>query len=587
MPGCGPRPPGDAGEAGSGTQPSATRTAADPDAIVDPFVDVALESGLEFVHCNGMTGRHYFVEQGGAGGALVDLDGDGDLDIYLVQGGPLSPSTGEAEEGCDHDRVFRNDLRVEEDGTRHLSFTDVTAESGLLATGYGMGVASGDFDNDGRVDLYVTQFGANQLWRNVSRDGAIAFEDVTSSAGGDSGLDETRWSTSASFFDADADGWLDLYVANYVDFTIAGHRPCRSPGGRPDYCGPQSYSGETDRLLHNRGDGTFEDVTGPAGLLNSSSSGLGVVVADFDLDGRPDVYVANDLRRNFQWHNLGVVDGSPRFENVALESGSAVSMQGVAQASMGVVAGDLDEDGDEDLFMTHLSADTNTLYANNGKGQFDDRSAASGLGAPSLAATGFGTALLDFDLDGWLDLVAVNGAVKVIEAQVLAGEPYPLKQPNQLFRNRGDGRFVEIPAGADLGRMEVSRGVAIGDIDNDGKTDLLVVNNLGPVRLLVNRSREAGAWIGLRLVNRLGRDALGTRVAVVRDDGHTSWRRVATDGSYLSASDPRVIVGLGTSRVREVRVYWLGSEEPEIWTDLETGTYHTLAEGRGRTGDPS
>ncbi len=555
------------------------------------FVDVAAATGLDFVHRNGMTGELYFVEPVGAGGALVDLDGDGDLDIVLLQGRPLDPatmgrpplgtSTGSSQGSYGGGRVFRNDLSPEAGGKSRLHFTDVTEESGLIADGYGMGIAAGDFDNDGRTDLYLTNFGPNQLWRNVSEGGRIRFSEVTEEAG----AGDPRWSTSASFVDFDGDGWLDLFVANYVNFRFEAHRRCRSAGGRRDYCGPQAYEGEADLLLHNRGNGTFEDLTGPAGLLAAPSSGLGVVAADFDGDGRMDFYVANDLRRNFLWRNLGGFGRQLRFENVALERGVAVSMLGRAQASMGVVAGDLDNDGDDDLFMTHLGSDTNTFYLNNGEGQFDDRSSASGLGAPSLEATGFGTALVDVDNDGWLDLVAANGAVKVIETQALAGDSFPLKQPNQLFRNLGDGTFEEITAlaGESFARLEVSRGVAVGDVDNDGRSDLLLVNNQGPAQLLHNRSEEGGAWLGLRLLSGPGRrDALGARVVVLRRDGTAIWRRAASDGSYLSASDPRVLVGLGKEpEISAVRVRWPEGKTEE-WSGLESGRYHVLVAGEGR-----
>ncbi len=549
----------------------------------DLLVDIAPETGLEFVHWNGMTGQRYFAEPVGSGGALVDLDNDGDLDVYLVQGRRLEPVEDPDDAADDPEvdggRLFRNDLTVDADGRRRLRFTDITEESGIDAHGYGMGVSAGDYDNDGRVDLYLTSFGSNQLWRNVSENGAIRFENVTA----ESNTDDPRWSTSAAWVDLDADGWLDLYVANYVAYSVTSDRPCRSPSGRQDYCGPQSFPGEPDKVLRNLGDGTFADITGAAGMLAAPSSGLGVVAADFDLDGRIDVYVANDLQRNFLWRNLGVEDGLPRFENIALECGAAVSSQGRAQASMGLVAQDLDNDGDDDLFMTHLSSDTNTFFANFGNGFFDDRSAVSQLGMASLANTTFGTAALDIDNDGWLDIITATGEIRVIEALAKAGDPYPLKQANQLFRNLGGAVFEDISrvAGREFERLEVSRGVAVGDVDNDGLSDVLLVNNNGPTRLLHNRSESGSPWIGFRVVGSQGRDALGARVAVVRGDGSMLWRRVATDGSYLSSSDPRVLFGLGeVSTIERVRVVWPDGRHEE-WAGMTVGRYHTLTYGDG------
>jgi len=566
------------------------------------FVDIAGESGLDFEHWNGGSGELYFVEPVGSGGALVDVDGDGDLDVLLLQGRRLSPAAKTSsplgppkKAGA---RLFRNDLSVDAEGKRELRFVDITESSGLDALGYGMGVATGDFDNDGRVDLYLTNFGPNQLWRNLSQDGKIRFADITAQAG--EGLADARWSTSASFTDLDGDGFLDLYVTNYVDFRVERHKECRSAAGRIDYCGPQAYEGESDRLFRNRGDGTFEDITGKAGLLTEPSSGLGVVAADFDRDGHKDLYVANDLRRNVLWHNLakGPLQGAPpeplRFENIALESGCAVSMLGRAQASMGLVAGDIDNDGDDDLFMTHLRADTNTLYQNDGRGIFDDHTAASRLGAPSLETTGFGTALIDFDNDGWLDIAVANGAVKVIEKEVLAGDNYPLKEPNQLFRNRGDGTFEDVSrdAGPSFSLLEVSRGLAIGDIDNDGHSDILLVNNSGPARLLQNRNVNANHWLGLRLLTSTkDRDALGAEIELVREGQASLFRRAATDGSYLSANDPRVLFGLGsTGKLSggklsggklKASVHWPDGKK-EIFEELEADRYHTLIEGQGQ-----
>ena len=541
------------------------------------FVDRAADVGLDFVHFNGMTGQRYFAEPIGSGGALFDYDNDGDLDVYLVQGHLLGEDATieEAVFPPRHllplvDRLYRNDL-VE---TGALHFTDVTEASGLEATGYGMGVATGDYDNDGDVDLYVTNWGANQLWRN---NGDGTFADVTQQ----SGVADPRWSVSASFVDVDRDGWLDLYVVNYVNFTLATHKTCSTAGGRLDYCGPLSYDSEPDRLFRNRGDGTFEDVSGRAGILAAYRSGLGVVAADFDDDGWMDLYVANDGMANFLWLN----QGEGRFRDRAVLAGAAVNFQGVAEASMGVDAGDLDNDRDEDLFMTHLIQESNTLYLNDGNALFQDVTAMSRLAMPSMPVTGFGTAFFDIDNDSWLDVIAVNGAVKTLGALARAGNPYPLHEPNQLYRNDGDGVFSEITAeaGEVFARSEVSRGLAVGDVDNDGDADVLVVNNSGPVRLLINQVGQDRPWLGLRLVGAdRRRDMLGARVAVVRTGAATLWRRVRSDGSYASALDPRVLVGLGDHpTVERVEVWWPGGLR-EAWDDVPTGQYTTLVEGTGR-----
>lgn len=544
------------------------------------FDDVAAEVGLNFVHENGMSGALYFVEPVGSGVALADFDNDGDLDVLLVQGQrlPLDDIACDLD-GCLRARAFRNDVIGPDGSTGQLRFTDITEASGLSATGYGMGVATGDIDNDGRIDVYLTNFGSNQLWRNISDENGIRFENITEH----SGTDDPRWSTSASFSDLDGDGLLDLFVTNYVEYRFENHKVCRMPGGQPNYCGPQSYQGQTDSFFHNTGSLQFNDISGPAGLLGSPSSGLGVVVADLDRDGRPDVYVANDMRPNFFWHHLG--ENSLRFDNIALLSGSAVAMDGRAQASMGLVAGDIDNDGDDDLFMTHLRADTNTLYLNDGRGGFVDASSRSGLAAPSLSYTGFGTVLIDLDNDGWLDIVVANGAVSIIEQQAREGSTYPLAEPNQVFYNRGGGDFIDISqsVGGNLTRLEVSRGLAVGDIDNDGLSDVVLSNNQGPVRLLLNRTMTDHHWLGLRLLTADGkRDALGAIVIATLADGRQLRRRAATDGSYLSANDPRVLVGLGDQdQAVAIEIQWPDGST-ELWRDLAPDRYHTLQAGTGQ-----
>ena len=537
----------------------------------DLFVDATADVGLDFTHFNGMSGERYMPENMGAGGALVDYDGDGDLDVYLVQGRMLGPGkkTADALFPPRHpepltDRLYRNELV--ETGT--LRFTDVSAGLTALSStgGYGMGVAAGDYDNDGRVDLYVTAFGANRLLRNL---GNGRFEDVT----GRAGVGEERWSVPAVFFDFDRDGRLDLFVGNYLDFAYERHRPCTTKAGAPDYCDPDVYAGVPDRLFRNRRDGTFADVTASSGLGAAAGKALGVVAADLDGDGWIDLYVANDGVPNQLWLNRH--DGT--FRDEALPAGCAVNGEGLSEASMGADAADYDGDGDLDLFLTHFTGETHTLYRNEGKGIFEDVTAAAGLAAPTLDATGFGTRFVDADGDGVLDLVAVNGAVRAIEALARSGDPYPLHQPNHFFRGLGGGRFAAADGGAVFVRSEVSRGALFGDLDDDGDVDVVVTNNSGPARVWLDAGRDS-RWLGLRLVvGEPPRDAVGATVELLRP---RRLGRVAADGSYASASDPRVVFALGREAPPHlaVRVVWPDGSA-QTWESVPVGRYTTLRQG--------
>ncbi|MFL6235394.1 MAG: CRTAC1 family protein [Thermoanaerobaculia bacterium] len=544
------------------------------------FTDRAADWGLTFTYSTGQAGELYFPEIMGGGAALFDYDGDGDLDVFVVQGHSLkpgSPDPGPAGWG----RLFRNDLITPQGKNPVPPFVDVTAASGIRATGYGMGAATGDFDNDGRVDLYLANFGSNQLWHN---NGDGTFTDVTARAG----VDDPRWSSGATFADLDRDGWLDLYVLNYVDYSVANSPRCYAPSSRRDYCGPSTFALVPDRLLRNRGNGTFEDVSLPSGIGRKAGPGLGVVADDLDGDGWPDLFVANDGAASFLWIN----QKNFTFREDGLLAGVALNAAGRPEAGMGIAVGDADGDGRDDLLITHLTAETNTFYLNLGGGLFEDATARSGLGAPSLPFTGFGTGWLDVDNDSRLDLAVFNGAVNLAGAMGSGPGIAPYAQPHQLYRNLGGGRFVAVPeAGAAFQKLAVSRGAAFGDVDNDGDTDILVVDADGPLRLLINEGGNRNPWLGLRLVGKPAgakaeRDMLGARVEVRRKGAPSLWRRAATDGSYASASDPRVLVGLGdASEVTGVRVLWPdGLIESFPPTPLRT--YTTLVRGTGKAEGP-
>lgn len=535
------------------------------------FEELAQQTGLTFRHYNGMTGQFYLPEIMGSGSALFDFDNDGDLDAFLVQGNVLEPGTKPGntlfpwrETTAATSRLFRNDLDVR---TRKLRFTDVTDKSGITANDYGMGAATGDINNDGWTDLYVTNLGSNQMFLN---NGNGTFTDVTKK----SGTDDGRWSSSAAFFDYDRDGWLDLMVVNYAVFSTNTSPNCYAASSARDYCTPRAFRSPGNRLFHNKGNGTFEDVTVNAGVAEEFGHGLGIVTADFDADGWIDIYVANDGDPNQLWIN----QKNGTFKNEALLAGAAINRDGKAEAGMGVDAADCDGNATDDIFITHLMDETNTLYTNLGKLLFEDRTREAGLGMPGRRFTGFGTLFFDYDNDGWLDLFVTNGAVQLLPELIRKGDLFPLDQPNQLFRNQGNGKFIEVTDRA-LEPLEVGRGAAFGDIDNDGDTDVLVTNNNGPVKLFVNEVGNRKHWLGLKLVGKNGRDMLGARVEVAIKKDHVLWRRARTDGSYLNANDPRVLVGVGTaSRVELVRVYWPDSSVEE-WKALPVDRYITLKQG--------
>ena len=553
--------------AGCSTSERVTTAGVSPPA--DWFSDVAQAAGLDFVHVNGMTGQYYLAEIMAPGVALFDFDNDGDLDVYAVQGQMLRK--GDQRPGS-QDRLFRNDLQLRPDGSRALRFTDVTARARLMPRSYGMGVAAGDIDNDGWTDLYLTRLGSDALLKN---NGDGTFTDIFTTAG----LTDPGWTVAASFLDFDRDGWLDLFVSTYLRYSIDTDVRCVAATGARDYCNPQNYPPLPGRLFRNLRNGRFQDVTVAAGVASEYGPALGTLAFDANADGWLDLYVANDGSENQLWLN----GRNATFSNGALLAGVAVNGDGRPEGSMGVDAGDFDNDGDEDLLITNLAGEGSTLYANDGSGTFQDVAAAVGLRGRSLPYTGFGAAWLDADNDGWLDVVTVNGAIQTIQALADAGDGFPLHQRKQFFRNLDGRRFEDVTptAGAAFALSEVGRGASFGDVDNDGDVDVLVANNNGRLRLLSNERGQQRRWLGIRAVSGEGRDALGALVGVAGEAGLTRWRRVRADGSYASASDPRVLFGLGESdNAARVRVRWPSGRTDE-WPLSAANRWLTVQEGAG------
>ena len=521
------------------------------------FSEEATARGIDFVHHSGYDGRPMMPEMVGGGVALADLDGDNDLDLYLVQSGRVD-KTLSVETSAN--RLYLN----RGDG----DFDKVEKAAGAGDRGYGMGVAAGDYDNDGDVDLYVTNLGPNVLLQN---DGSGQFADVTNEAR----VGDPSWSTAATFLDLDADSDLDLFVVNYLHWIKNIEQDCYVSALFITYCGPTVYDvPATDRVYRNNGDGTFSDITVTAGINVAFGNGLGVVGADFNGDGLTDVFVANDTMVNQLWMNLGNL----RFEEACLFWSCAMDSQGVEKAGMGVAAADVDDDGDSDLLVVNLELQSDSFFRNEGT-YFHDATQLAGLGPVSMRHTRFGVTFADFDNDGRLDLYEANGKVSASEAS--EGDAYA--ETNTLLRgsiSEGAVRFDEVKpqGGVSPGLVHTSRGLAVGDIDDDGGLDLVVTNRDAAPYILVNQASR-GNWVRFRVLTG-NRDAHGATVSLTVKKTRMS-RDVQPAASYLAANDPKVHFGLGEEpEVRNVAVRWPGGEKEEFG-NFPAGATYELRKGNG------
>ena len=541
---------------GCASEPVAERRAEGPAHAVR-FADATQAAGLDFVHVSGGPQQRYILEAMGSGVSFFDFDADGWLDVFAVNGTRAedAPETG--------NRLWRN-IPAHDSGR---AFAEVTQAAGLGQTGWGMGCAVADYDNDGDLDLYVTYWGPNALYRN---EGNGTFTSV------EAGTGDRRWGASAAFGDVDSDGWLDLYVANYVAFDLdnppGDGQPCSGWKGLSVFCGPHGLDGQADVLYRNEGNGTFADVSAATGIDQRTYLGLGVLFTDYDGDGDQDIYIANDSTPNLLYRN----DGAWRLREVGAFAGVAYSEEGRAQAGMGIDSGDYDNDGDFDVVVTNFSDDVNTLYQNLGNGSFADATYAAGLGGAVRPFLGWSTALADFDLDGWLDLFVANGHLyPQLETHPL-GLSY--RQRNLLYWNR-DGVFaLADPAG--LEAEQVSRGTAFGDYDNDGDLDLIVNNLNDRLSLLRNDGGNRNYWLGLELIGAAGRPAEGASVRLWAD-GQVLVRQAKRGYGYLSANDGRVLFGLGgLAQVEKVEIRW-PSGRVQVVEQPPLRRYLVLREGEG------
>jgi hypothetical protein len=521
------------------------------------FEDLTPGSGVDFVHVSGHQDTFLMPEIMGGGGALFDMDNDGDLDLYLVQSGSLHEPT--ASGGAN--QLYRNNG----DGT----FENITQDSGADNAGYGMGAAAGDYNNDGYIDLYITNVGANTLLRN---NGDSTFTDVTQQAN----VGHQGWGTSALFLDYDRDGHLDLFATNYLNWSLATELDCYNHMGGKDYCSPQNYNAPAmDVLYRNNGDGTFTDVSAAAGLSADFGTGLGCVAADFNNDGWLDIFVANDGMKDQLWVNMR----NGTFIDAALRTGCAVDLDGTEKAGMGVAVADLDDDADPDLIVCNLNQQSDSLYRND-NGYFADVTAIAGLGAVSRPFTRFGMGWHDFDHDGLLDLYQVNGRV-MQQAELYADDPYA--EPNLLFRGTANFKFEEVKPRGGTHPMISANGRAglFGDIDNDGDTDIIVVNINGSVHIMRNVAPKQGEWITFSLVDAQGHPVEHAIVSVQLGERRI-YRESRSGSSYLAANDPRINIGLANATIAQGTTVRWPDGTIESFGDLGANQFITLRKGAGQ-----
>jgi hypothetical protein len=528
------------------------------------FRDITQKAGIRFVHNNAAFGKKYLPETMGPGVAFIDYDNDGWQDIFLANGTdwpgrPAKHST---------PKLYHNN----HDGT----FTDVTHKAGLDVELFGMGVAVGDYDNDGFDDLFITTMGQSHLFHN---NGNGTFTDVTQKAGL---LGPKEFSTSAAWVDYDKDGKLDLVVANYVQWSLEGDLYCTLDGKSKSYCTPESYKGTSVRLWHNRGDGTFEDVTKKAGLAEPTSKTLGIAILDYDNDGWPDLLFSNDTQPNKLYRN----NGNGTFAEKAVVAGIAFSEDGVARAGMGVDAADYDRSGSASILITNFANQMLSLYHNEGKGLFVDEAPRSEVGRASLLTLGFGCFFFDYDLDGWPDIFIANGHIDGDIQRVQPNVKYAM--PPHLFRNVGKGNFQEVTKtlGADFNKPRVGRGAAYGDINNDGRLDLLLSTNGGPAYLFENDpapGSPANKSLRIKLIGtKSNRDGLGT-VVKVSAAGDTETQMMRSGSSYLSASELVLTYGLGQHEQAEtIEIRWPSGQVDKL-SSVAAGQTVSVTEGRGIT----